>query len=155
MVVNIVIENTIATPAFWQNEMLTNDPSFMGFIDSGAQHSSQSKYRTLSAYYCLPATSRKDLLNVDADKNVIAASTIKHISEYFKEDINNKVVKVYIKVMGHAMPIPTPGYLFNDKNQYRSNKNIVYAGVDNTRLPLFYEAVDSGLEAVKRLFEVN
>lgn len=155
MVVNVVIENTLAVRAFWQNEMLTNDPSFMGFVDSGAQHSGQSKYRTFSAYYCLPATSRKDLLNVDADKNVIAASTIKHISNYFKEDIKDKVVKVYIKVMGHAMPIPTPGYLFNDKNQYRSNKNIVYAGVDNSRLPLFYEAVDSGLEAVKLLLEGN
>lgn len=149
MVVNVVVDNTLPLPAFWQNEMLTDDSSFMGFVDSGAQHSSQNKYRSLTAYYCLPVKSRKDLLNVEADKDKIAEATIRHISDYFKEDIADKVLKVFVKVMGHAMPIPIPGYLFDDKNQQRTNTNITYAGVDNGRLPLFYEAVDSGLEAVK------
>ncbi|MFT7036145.1 MAG: protoporphyrinogen oxidase [Cyclobacteriaceae bacterium] len=151
MVVNVVVDNTLPLPAFWQNEMITDDSSFMGFVDSGAQNSNQDKYRTLTAYYCLSVESRKDLLNVEADKYKIVESTIRHISDYFKEDIVDKVQKVFIKVMGHAIPIPGPGYLFNDKNQHRKNRNMVYAGVDNGRLPLFYEAVDSGLEAVKAL----
>ena len=151
MVVYIVVDNTLPLPAFWQNEVLTDDSSFMGFVDSGAQHSNQNKYRTLTAYYCLPVESRNDLLNVEVDKNKIAEATIEHICDYFKEDIADKVQKVFVKVMGHGMPIPVPGYLFDDKNQYRTNKNIAYAGVDNGRLPLFYEAVDSGLEAVNAL----
>jgi protoporphyrinogen oxidase len=151
MVVNVVMDNSIPHLAFWQNEMLTDDTSFMGFADSGAQHVNSNKYRILTAYYCLPQESRKDLLNVEADKDKIAEATIAHMSAYFKENIIDKVQKIFIKVMGHGMPIPIPGYLFDDKNQYRSNRNIAYAGVDNGRLPLFYEAVDSGIEAIKAL----
>ena len=51
-----------------------------------------------------------------------------------------------IKVMGHAMPIPAPGYLLKDANN-ASNAEMIYAGVDNGRLPLLYEALDSGLQA--------
>jgi len=51
--------------------------------------------------------------------------------------------------MGHAMPVPKKGYLFDDKNKYRSDKNLVYAGVDNSRLPLFFEALDAGIQAKK------
>ena len=53
--------------------------------------------------------------------------------------------------MGHAMPIPQPNYLFDDKNDKRKHQGLVYAGVDNSRLPLLLEAIDSGLEAVKLL----
>jgi hypothetical protein len=53
--------------------------------------------------------------------------------------------------MGHAMPIPQPGYLFKDANTNRSNPNLVYAGVDNGRLPLLFEAMDSGIMAAKEV----
>jgi hypothetical protein len=53
--------------------------------------------------------------------------------------------------MGHAMPIPTKDYLFTDKNHQRPDNDFVFAGVDNARLPLLFEAVDSGIEAVKLL----
>jgi hypothetical protein len=53
--------------------------------------------------------------------------------------------------MGHAMPIPQPGYLFNDANKSRGNSNLAYAGVDNGRLPLLFEAIDSGTIAVKEV----
>ena len=56
-----------------------------------------------------------------------------------------------MKVLGHAMPIPTVNYLLNDQNKYRSKPNLVYAGVDNGRLPLLFEAIDSGIQAVKLL----
>jgi protoporphyrinogen oxidase len=151
LVVNVVVEGLLPQPAYWQNEMLTHDSSFMGFVDSGSQHTPGSNHRVLTAYYCLPASSRADLLRVEADKGMLAKATLGHISDYFGEDITGKVKQVFIKAMGHAMPIPSPGYLFDDKNQHRSNKALVYAGVDNARLPLFLEAVDSGLEAVKLL----
>ena len=66
----------------------------------------------------------------------------------FDTSFKNQVAKVIIKQMGHAMPIPSPGHLFNDGNDFRSNSNLVYAGVDNGRLPLLFEAVDSGIGAV-------
>ncbi|MGL1885268.1 MAG: hypothetical protein OCD76_02040, partial [Reichenbachiella sp.] len=151
MVVNIILKDNLPMPAFWQNEMLTTDDTFMGFVDSATQQRKSKSHRTLTCYYCLPPASRKDLLNVPENKSIITEKTIEQLNNYFKQDISKDIVHVNIKVMGHAMPIPTPGYLFNDKNAQRKNKSIAYAGVDNSRLPLLYEALDSGIEAVRCL----
>ena len=147
MVVNLVLERSADNWGYWQNEMLTRDETFLGFIDSTTQHKASPRHRVLTAYYCLPPSSRNDLVNVEATKNQIAKSTAQHISNYWGKDIRPTLRQVDIKVMGHAMPIPGKGYLFDDKNQYRKNSNIVYAGVDNSRLPLLFEAVDSGIMA--------
>ncbi len=149
MVLNIVTNNSLPIPAYWQNEILDIDPTFLGFVDTAAQHGASDNFRILTAFYCLPPSSRNDLITVNANKNQIARATIDHISNYFGMNIEEAVQKVFIKVMGHAMPIPQPGYLFNDKNEYSKNKNIVYAGVDNGRLPLLYEALDSGIQGSK------
>ncbi|MFY0626034.1 MAG: FAD-dependent oxidoreductase [Reichenbachiella sp.] len=147
MVVNIVLTDKLPDIAYWQNEMLTEDASFMGFVDSATQQRKSKENRVLTAYYCLPQASRNDLLNVESNKAVIAEKTIGFATDYFGMSVDPFVKHVDIKVMGHAMPIPVSGYLFNDKNQLRKNKNIAYAGVDNGRLPLFFEAVDSGILA--------
>lgn len=148
MVVNVVIKNELQKLGYWQNEMLTEDPTFLGFVDSDTQQGNMD-YRVLTGYYCLPPGSREDLINAEENKAAIAEMTIKHMNNYFKEDITALVRRVDIKVMGHAMPIPKPGYLFNDKNEVSKNEKIFYAGVDNGRLPLLFEALDSGLTAVK------
>ena len=49
--------------------------------------------------------------------------------------------------MGHAMPIPEKGYLFNDRNDQTQKDNFYFSGVDNGRLPLMFEALDSGIYA--------
>ena len=151
MVVNMVTDNKLPTPGYWQNEMLTEDNTLMGFVDSNTQYMASNNHRVLSAYYCLPPESRKDLINAEVNKIQIAETTVSHLSNYFGQDISPHILRVYIKVMGHAMAIPSSGFLFNDKNKYRTNKNIVYAGVDNGRLPLLYEAVDSSIIATKLL----
>ena len=151
MVVNLVLERSTDNWGYWQNEMLTRDETFLGFIDSTTQHKASPRHRVLTAYYCLPPSSRNDLVNVEATKNQIAESTAQHISNYWGKDIRPTLRQVDIKVMGHAMPIPGKGYLFDDKNQYRKNSNIVYAGVDNSRLPLLFEAVDSGIMAAEMI----
>ena len=148
MVLNIVTKGTLPMPAYWQNEILGVDSTFLGFVDSAAQHAdSEDGYRIFTAFYCLPPTARNDLVTVNSNQDQIAATTIDHISNYFGIDIGDTVQKVFIKVRGHAMPIPKPGYLFDDKNLRSKNKNMVYAGVDNSRLPLLYEALDSGMQA--------
>lgn len=149
MVVNVVIDNKLPKLGFWQNEMLTDDPTFLGFVDSDTQHGNP-EYRVLTGYYCLPPSSRENLINAEENKAAIAEMTIKHMSSYFKEDITSLVKRVDLKVMGHAMPIPKPGYLFNDRNEAGGNPNIIYAGVDNGRLPLLFEALDSGLSAMSK-----
>ena len=147
MVVNLVLEPIPRHLGYWQNEMLTKDETFLGFIDSSTQSESPDESLVLTAYYCLPEASRNDLIQVEANKQRIVKTTAQHISKYFGWDIQASILQVDIKVMGHAMPVPGVGHLFDDKNQYRKNKNMIYAGVDNSRLPLLFEAVDSGILA--------
>ena len=45
------------------------------------------------------------------------------------------------------MPVPKKGYLFNDRNEQTKKDNFLFAGVDNGRLPLMFEALDSGILA--------
>ena len=153
LVLNFVLKNGIEKKGYWQNEMIMEDETFMGFVDSDMQETGDSKHRVLTAYYCLPPASRNDLKNVEANREVIVAKTLRYLNQYFDKEINDLVEHVFIKVMGHAMPIPQPGYLFKDKNADRLHPNMTFAGVDNARLPLLFEAMDSGIQAAKLLGE--
>ena len=64
-------------------------------------------------------------------------------------DVSHQIEKVYVKVHGHGMPIPAPGYLFRDGNRQSPYPGLAYAGVDNGRLPLLLEAMDSGISAAR------
>ena len=123
----------------------------MGFIDNASQVRRKENYRVFTAYYCFDSIQRILFASITDKAQEIVTETIKKICLYFNQDISSQVEKVFIKVMGHAMPIPKIGYLFNDKNLVRSEPNIVYAGVDNSRLPLLFEALDSGIQAVVEL----
>lgn len=151
LVLNFVLKNELKTKGFWQNEMLMDDETFMGFVDSDMQETGEKDHRVLTAYYCLPPESRNDLKNVEGNKKVIVEKTIGYLNQYFDQDISPLILEAHIKVMGHAMPIPKPNYLFGDGNQNRLYENMTFAGVDNARLPLFFEAMDSGIQAAKLL----
>jgi len=151
VVVNIVMKESWQGEAFWQNEILSNDPSLMGFVDSKAQYNGDTGPRVFTVYYCFKPEEREMMSLIAEKKQTFVDQTIKQLESYFNKQIKSKIEKVFIKQMGHAMPIPKPGYLFNDANVYRSNPNLVYAGVDNGRLPLLFEAMDSGIMAVKEL----
>lgn len=155
VVINFVLNKPFQSFGFWQNEFLAEDQTFLGFIDSSAQYNRIQDKQVLTAYYCLPPESRKNLVNVEKNKTTIVNQTIKYISDYFGESIANRIESVFINTMGHAMPIPKPGYLFQDKSGVTSEKGLVFAGVDHHRLPLLFEAIDSGLEAVKALNKVQ
>jgi protoporphyrinogen oxidase len=156
LVYNFVLNNDILETGFWQNEIISQiNPTakaFLGFVDSSAQYPWQTPYRVLTAYFCFPPIYRKNLEAAKFKEMAVYAS--REICNYLKinpKQYTQSLQHIFVKVMGHAMPIPSPNYLFNDKNQNKSNPNLVYAGVDNARLPLMLEAIDSGLEAVKIL----
>lgn len=151
VVVNFVIKESVSKKAFWQNEILSDDPSLLGFVDSKAQYSTHKVNRVFTVYYCFKPEERQMMSLIEERKHTFIEQTLKHLKKYFGESIQKQIEKIYIKQMGHAMPIPKPGYLFNDANKDRSNPNLVYAGVDNGKLPLLFEAIDSGLEASKLL----
>jgi protoporphyrinogen oxidase len=151
VVVNLVMKKDWGGAAFWQNEILSEDKSLLGFVDSNAQYSEKPGSRVLTVYYCFKPEEREMMSLIEERKQTFIDQIIGHIEAYFDRKLKNKIEQVFIKQMGHAMPIPQPGYLFKDANANRSNPNLVYAGVDNGRLPLLFEAMDSGIMAVKEV----
>lgn len=149
VVVNLILKKPIETEGIWQNEFPLNTDRFLGFVDSKSQKK-QNKH-VLSCYYCFAPEDRKLLPKIKENKDNFTFNTIEFLNSYFDTSLQSNIEKVFIKVMGHAMPIPTTNYLFNDKNDIRKYPNLTFAGVDNSRLPLLFEAVDSGLKAVDLL----
>ena len=150
LVLNIVLKDDLQSEAFWQNELLGQDSTYMGFVDNASQFRATDA-RVFTAYYCFPPDQRPYLANIRQNDQEIVRKTVETMNLYFDQEVSPLVDKVFIKVLGHAMPVPKPHYLFRDKNPHRSEPNLVYAGVDNSRLPLLFEALDSGIQAVKEL----
>lgn len=151
VVVNIVLNKAVTTPVYWQNEYLSGEEAFMGFVDSGAQYQPQTTRRTLTAYYCLAPEQRNELLQIKKLAPSLVEQSIVAIEEVLNLSIRNDIEKVYLKVMGHAMPIPKPNFLLKDHNVTALDTGIAYAGVDAGHLPLFFEAANSGLQAARLL----
>lgn len=151
VVVNFIFNNSWKNKAFWQNEIISDDTSLLGFVDSKAQFSTQNEARVLTVYFCFKPEEREMMSLIETRKQTFIDQTLAHLEKYFDRSMKSQIEKVIIKQMGHAMPIPKPGYLFKDGNESRSNPNLVYAGVDNGRLPLLFEAVDSGIVACELL----
>lgn len=148
MVINMVTNTQPGNYGFWQNEYLGDREDFLGFIDSSVQsRESMDNKRVFSAYYCLKPESREHLITIPNNREFIANEALNAIEEVLNKKID--VNAAFINVMGHAMAIPKPGYLFNDANT-KSSSGIVYAGVDNGRLPLLFEALDSGIAAASK-----
>ena len=147
VVVNFVLKKELVNRSFWQNEIISNDKSLMGFVDSKAQYAVSNKHQILTVYYCYKPEEREMMSLIRERKNRFVNNTLDHLEAYFNRPLKRNIDKIFIKQMGHAMPIAAVGYLFNDANTRRSNPNLVYAGVDNGRLPLLVEAIDSGIMA--------
>ena len=51
------------------------------------------------------------------------------------------------------MPIPKPGYLTKSRNL--SIDGLAFAGADTGRLPLLFDALESGIQAAKMVLDHN
>ena len=147
MVVNILTKQKPNNFGFWQNEYLDSESGFLGFIDSSVQYQGNLKgLHCLTGYYCLKPEHRSQLLTVEDHKDRIVNETLSYIGYMIKEPIRPEAA--FINVMGHAMSVPTPDYLFNT---YPEIGNFKFAGADTGRLPLLFEAIDSGIMAAQSL----
>lgn len=151
LVVNVVLKKPLDKPIFWQNEVVKDNMAFLGFVNSIAQGEGR---QVLSAYFCFKPEERQNLADVENQKTYWANYTLREIANYYampENALKEQVEAVFIQVMGHAMAIPSPNFLWRNFNNNRANSHIIYAGADIGRLPLMLEACDSGLEAVKTL----
>ena len=116
----------------------------MGFVNSETQN---SESKVLTMYMCFDPSERKKMPKILANPNAIVEEGVSFLNEYFQANCQEFINSAHIKVMGHAMPLPVKGYLFNDRNEQTKKDNFLFAGVDNGRLPLMFEALDSGILA--------
>ena len=152
VVINIVLDDKIVLPnSKWQNDFISSDTTFLGFSDSKVQN--QKHNRVLTAYYCFPDIHHYSVKNLETSYKTIVLETIKKVSTYYNRDISVAVKEVYVKLLGHAMPIPKPGYLTKSRNL--SIDGLAFAGADTGRLPLLFDALDSGIQAAKMVLDHN
>lgn len=136
----------------WQNDVVTDKLEFLGFVSSKAQKTRSAEYDVFTAYYCLDELDRQKLVDIEEEPSSFVEACIQLIEKETGTDLRDYLEHVNMKLMGHAMPIPKPNYLrFSDVPTYSSN--IIFAGVDTGRLPLFYEACDSGIQAGRKVLE--
>jgi protoporphyrinogen oxidase len=149
----IVKKEILPIESYWQNEVIDASDYFLGFVDSDTQYLPSTEYRVLTAYFCFPPEMREEMVTLEQNPKPLIEKTLIQIANYFQIDaqkLANHTIQAMLKIMGHAMSIPSPEYLLKDQNQHRSHTDLVYAGVDNHRLPLLLEAIDSGIQAVKQ-----
>ena len=134
---------------YWQNEIVDADDHLMGFAIEQAKNNQGVDHdlMTFSVYYNFPPEKRAELLKVIEQPQFIVNKTIEHIEQHTQMKIRDNIKKCFIKAHGHGMAICKPNFLFNDRNEIIKNTHFAFAGCDNGRLPLFFEAVDSGLVA--------
>jgi len=151
MVLNFVAKADTKLPVgYWQSEMVGMERAFLGFVDSDAQHTAK-QHRVLTAYYCFKPGEREMMVELEKDPRGVAIKTLGYLARFFNirySDLAEGIAHCFIKTMGHAMPLPAPNFLLNNANEGRTFPNLTFAGVDNGRLPLLFEAADSGLTAV-------
>ena len=140
VVANFVLSKSWKSPhlsarqgAYWQNEIISADKSLLGFVDSKAQFSTQNDPGILTVYFCFKPEERVMMSLIEERKHTFINQTLAHLEKYFDRSLKSQIEKVIIKQMGHAMPIPKPGYLFNDGNELRSNQKLVYDGEENRK----------------------
>ena len=143
--VNLILDRPTES-GYWQNEVLGYDSDFVGMVNSRAQADSDAR-TVLTLYFCFPEQSRALLLSMDKEPGDLIRRALVTANRALGQRIDRFVTRAFVKLHGHAMPIPVPGYLFRDGNDRRSHQRLVHAGVDNGYLPLLFEALDSGLRA--------
>ena len=142
--INFELNAPFKTPLKWQNDMLGINKNLQGFVNSQTQ---ETKQNILTMYMCYDNDERNSLPPIINNPKGIIENAMGFLDEFFKENSADKIKAAHLKIMGHAMPIPQTNYLFNDRNVKTQKDNFFFAGTDNGRLPLMFEAMDSGILA--------
>lgn len=155
VVVNVVLHQAQLQHQFWQNEVIGNDDRFLGFVNSAAQYQEHPDYTVLTGYYCLPSDQRKSLLDFREQVETWAAATIATMEDVLKQPLRHAVEKVFVKIHGHGMPIPKTDYLLREPLLQSAVDRVWLAGCDTGRLPLCFEALDSGILAANAIRDAS
>lgn len=153
--VNLIMPKTFELrQPIWQNDVIGIDPYFQGYVNTSSQALMSRNLKSLTCYYCYPSDRRSDILNLENQAETIVAQTVHYIEKVMEvNELSQHIIKAVVKLMGHAMAVPEVGFLGKDLNQEVPD-DIAFAGVDNGRLPLFFEALDSGIVAAEKVRKI-
>ncbi|GJM60915.1 FAD-dependent oxidoreductase [Persicobacter diffluens] len=147
LVINFVLKQPLEkNRAVWQNEWIQENSPLLGMVNSKV-HQNENQ-QILSLYHNYQMEEREELLKIKESPEHLIRFGIKAVEALTSENIQKNTAAAYIHFMGHAMPLPKPGYLFKALNL---PQNLAFAGVDCFRLPLLFEAMDSGIQAAQKL----
>jgi hypothetical protein len=90
VVVNLVMKEDWGGAAFWQNEILSEDKSLLGFVDSNAQYSEKPGSRVLTVYYCFKPEEREMMSLIEERKQTFIDQIIGHIEAYFDRKVEKQ-----------------------------------------------------------------
>ena len=149
-VINYQLTKEIVEDHYWQNEFPEGKSGFLGFVDNYAQKS-ETETPILSTYFCYDPQYRGYMLDQTQDAERLVTAGLGYLNAFYETDLNYMLQSADVTFHGHAMPSPVPGYLSHPFPKRMGN--VHFAGVDTGRLPLLFEAVDSGLEAIAPLLK--
>jgi hypothetical protein len=162
MVANISLSNLPeykGEPLSWDN-VIYDSPS-LGYVNACHQHVDSHNNKELVITYYLPytaANSKESRKNLRAKKaGELAAEIIADLRKAHPQ-IENYISNIEIKLWGHGMIKPKPGFIFNtQKNESAKSiqNKLFFAHSDLSGISIFEEAFHQGSQAVKDLLNTH
>lgn len=161
MVANITVSDLPeykGEPLSWDN-VLYNSKS-LGYVNACQQHLNKEENNKVLTYY-LPLV---DLPVKESRKNAREKSHedwVKIIVDELKmahPEIENFITNIDVKIWGHGMIKPTPGFIFSPHMQACSNsinEKIFFAHTDLSGISIFEEGFSQGITAAKHIITLN
>lgn len=141
----------------WDN-VIYGSPS-LGYVVATHQNLGRRPDRTVWPYYwALAEGAPKDMRGVLlGGSHAWWCEKILADLERAHPDIRKCVSRIDIHRIGHAMPSPVPGSIFNEDRMRRSRAEgtLVYANSDLSGLSLFEEALHHGVKAARHVLAHN
>ncbi len=145
-------------PLSWDNVLYQSNS--LGYVNACQQHLTKEENNKVLTYY-LP------LVNLPV-KEARKYAREKTYEEWVKEivtdlkkahqDIENHITNIDIKIWGHGMIKPKPGFIFNaDKDKYSMpiDDKLFFAHTDLSGISIFEEGFSQGINVAKQIIKLN
>lgn len=145
-------------PLSWDNVIYNSDS--LGYVNACHQHLNRNTNGIVLTYY-LPLTketvkeSRKILREKTHEE--LVAEIISDLDKAHK-NIENYITNIDIKLWGHGMIKPKPGFIKSDKNKELSksiDNQIFFAHTDLSGISIFEEAFDQGMRVANEILNLH
>jgi protoporphyrinogen oxidase len=145
-------------PLSWDNVMY-GSPS-LGYVNACHQHLNRNHSKLVLTYY-LPLTGK----NISEARQEARTKTHQEICKLIiddlkqaHKDIDKHITNIDVKVWGHGMIKPKPGFIFSEelkKTGEPIEEKIFFAHTDLSGISIFEEAFEQGMNAAEKIIEIH